>query len=223
MSLDQSSLKELQDKLELLERQLQVDTESSKMLSNEKTLFLKRVADLEAQVLTLEEENEGLKGECAQARQWAQRLTGQVQAIGEQSVQCEGELKDLAAIITEEQQHRTQMEQMVEALEFSVKRYRRGTRSGGEDSLILILILSIIAATVVMATKAATTTTAANMSFPTVLRNCRRQREHCRRMIQVLQEVALAPSTPTTTTPPAGRSDGRCGRTSRSCTCCRCR
>lgn len=129
---DQSSLKELQDKLELLERQLQVDTESSKMLSNEKTLFLKRVADLEAQVLTLEEENEGLKGECAQARQWAQRLTGQVQAIGEQSVQCEGELKDLAAIITEEQQHRTQMEQIVEALEFSVKSSNGG--SGGSTN-----------------------------------------------------------------------------------------
>jgi len=61
LPIDQNSIKDLEEKLETLEKQLRHDTESSKSLSNEKQLFLKQIADLEQQVLNVEEENVALQ------------------------------------------------------------------------------------------------------------------------------------------------------------------
>ena len=43
-------MKEFEDKLEILERQLKHDTESSKSLTNEKQAYLKQINELEQQI-----------------------------------------------------------------------------------------------------------------------------------------------------------------------------
>lgn len=122
--VDQNSIKDYQEKLENLEKQLKVDTESSKLLTNEKQMFVKQVSDLEQQVLTLEEENVALKSDNSDLKKYVQDINAKILGMDNFNIKCENELKSLIEIVQKEQQSRSSLEQMLDMIEYNVKKYK---------------------------------------------------------------------------------------------------
>ena len=110
--------------MELLERQLKHDTESSKLLSNEKQLYLKQISDLEQQVLNFEEDNIVLKNENVKLNKCIQEINLKIFNVDKFNMKCENELKLLIELINKEQLTRNSFEQSLEMIEYNVKKYK---------------------------------------------------------------------------------------------------
>lgn len=87
-------------------------------------MFLKQCSDLESQVLTLEEENVAIKGENSELKKYVQEINTKVLNMDNFSIKCEDELKSLIGLVSKEEQSRNSMEQMLEMMEYNVKKYK---------------------------------------------------------------------------------------------------
>lgn len=121
---DQNTIKDLEDRLELLENQLKHDTESSKLLSNEKQVFLKQISDLEQQLLNIEEENMILKGENAEQRKYVQEMNLNMIQMNKFNCNYDDVLKTLTKLSSKQQSTRSTFDQMLEVVEYNVKKYK---------------------------------------------------------------------------------------------------
>lgn len=109
----------------MLERQLKHDNESSKSLSNEKQEYLKQINCLEQQVLKVEEENIIHKKENLELKKKLKELNAKVLEMDNFSIRrCEDEVKNLLELINKEQMSRNSLEQMLELIEYNVKKYK---------------------------------------------------------------------------------------------------
>src|SRR5699024_9435970 len=70
------------------------------------------------------EENVALKSENADLKKYVQEINTKILSMDNFNMKCENELKSLIELLNQEQQSRNSFEQMLEMIEYNVKKYK---------------------------------------------------------------------------------------------------
>ncbi|KAH9416425.1 hypothetical protein DERP_012853 [Dermatophagoides pteronyssinus] len=111
---DQIILKNHEEKIETLEDQLQRDSESTHSFTNEKQCYLKKITDLEQQILLLEEENCSIKESNNDLKKSYKELCCDLLNLDNQNLLFEHELKSMVESVAERQRCNDSLEKMLD-------------------------------------------------------------------------------------------------------------
>lgn len=138
---DQIILKNHEEKIESLENQLQRDSESTHSFTNEKQCYLKKITDLEQQILLLEEENVSMKDQNNDLKKSYKELCCDLLNLDNQNLLFEHELKELVESVTERQRCSDSLDKMIEMLDFNIRKYKflqeKNNRIGDNNTQIV--------------------------------------------------------------------------------------
>ncbi|XP_046919780.2 serine/threonine-protein kinase gek isoform X2 [Dermatophagoides farinae] len=138
---DQIILKNHEEKIESLENQLQRDSESTHSFTNEKQCYLKKITDLEQQILLLEEENVSIKDQNNDLKKSYKELCCDLLNLDNQNLLFEHELKELVESVTERQRCSDSLDKMIEMLDFNIRKYKflqeKNNRIGDNNTQIV--------------------------------------------------------------------------------------
>lgn len=139
--IDQIILKNHEEKIESLENQLQRDSESTHSFTNEKQCYLKKITDLEQQILLLEEENVSMKDQNNDLKKSYKELCCDLLNLDNQNLLFEHELKELVESVTERQRCSDSLDKMIEMLDFNIRKYKflqeKNNRIGDNNTQIV--------------------------------------------------------------------------------------
>ncbi|UXI17092.1 general transcription factor IIH subunit 5 [Sarcoptes scabiei] len=122
---DQNTIKDFEDRIETMERQLQKhDDESSLSNSGEIQNFMKKINELEQQVLNLEEENVVIKKENCETKKFFNDVNRDLMNLINQDLTCEKEFKVLLELIDKESQDQDSVVEIISMLEYNLKRFK---------------------------------------------------------------------------------------------------
>ena len=117
-------MKNHEEKIETLEDQLQRDSESTHSFTNEKQCYLKKITDLEQQILLLEEENCSIKESNNDLKKSYKELCCDLLNLDNQNLLFEHELKSMVESVAERQRCNDSLEKMLDMLDFNIRKYK---------------------------------------------------------------------------------------------------